>query len=148
MELKSISFNHNEDIPQKYTCDGENINPALLISKAPESAKSLVLIMDDPDATGGGIFDHWILWNIAPDTTEIKEASVPEGAVQGTNDFGRQEYGGPCPPQGNPKHRYMFKLYAIDSMLDIPAGSKKGIVEQAMDGYVLEQATLIGLYGR
>lgn len=148
MELKSQVFKHNEDIPSKYTCDGENISPPFLITDAPEKTASFVLIMDDPDATGGGVFDHWVVWNIPSKTKEIQEDKLPEEAIEGVNDFGREEYGGPCPPPGNPKHRYFLKLYALDTTLNVPFGSGKKTVEEAMGGHVLDQVALIGLYGR
>lgn len=148
MELTSSAFKHNKDIPSKYTCDGENISPPLLIAGAPENTMSFVLIMDDPDATGGVTFDHWIIWNIPPDTKEIKEGELAEEAIEGMNDFSKEEYGGPCPPQGSSKHRYMFKLYALDTVLDVPFGSGKKTVEQAIGGHVLDQVALVGIYGR
>ncbi len=138
-------FENNGNIPGKYTCDGDDVNPPLQIEGVPENARSLVLIVDDPDAPMG-TWDHWIVWNIAPDTTKIEENSVPEGAVQGMNDFKKREYGGPCPPSG--KHRYMFKLYALDTTLDLDSASKKEDVENAMSGHIIEQTTLVGLYQR
>ena len=148
MELKSSNFNHNESIPAKFTCDEENINPALLISGVPTEAKSLALIMDDPDATGGKTFDHWLIWNISTETTEIKEGVMPKDAVQGKNNFGKSEYGGPCPPSGNSPHRYMFKFYALDMILNLPTSSSKVELEKAMDGHILDQTVLIGMYNR
>lgn len=148
MQLISGAFKHNEQIPARYTCDGENINPPLLISDIPKRAESLALIMDDPDATGGRTFDHWLMWNIAPDTAEIKENSAPEGAIQGLTGFGKSGYGGSCPPRGNLAHRYVFKLYALDKKLELPAGSPKAELEKAMEGRILSQAVLIGKYGR
>ncbi|MDD5032661.1 MAG: YbhB/YbcL family Raf kinase inhibitor-like protein [Candidatus Pacebacteria bacterium] len=148
MNLSSPAFENSSDIPVKYTCDGENVSPPLLVSDIPEGAESLVLIMDDPDATSGRTFDHWIVFNISDEIEEIQEYSVPEGALQGRNDFGRNEYGGPCPPAGAKKHRYMFKLYALDGYLDLPSGIDKKTLEQTMEPRVLDQATLVGLYGR
>ncbi|PIS13508.1 MAG: YbhB/YbcL family Raf kinase inhibitor-like protein [Candidatus Tagabacteria bacterium CG09_land_8_20_14_0_10_41_14] len=148
MEIKSSAFGHNGDIPSKYTCDGEDINPPFVVGDLPENTKSLVLIMDDPDATAGITFDHWIMWNISPEKGEVGENDVPSGALQGLTGFGKNKYGGPCPPRGNASHRYMFKFYALDIMLDLPEGSKKSDVENAMQDHVLEQATIIGLYGR
>ena len=110
--LKSPAFENGAEIPSRYTCDGENINPTLIIENVPEGVKSLVLIMDDPDATGGATWDHWLLWNIPPETKEISENSVPAGAIQGKTSWGTNKYGGPCPPKGSSPHRYMFKLYA------------------------------------
>jgi len=148
MQLTSPVFKYNEDVSKKHTCDGENVNPPLVISDVPKETKSFVLLVDDPDATGGGTFNHWVIWNLPADVREIAEGKLPEEAVQGVNDFGREEYGGPCPPAGNPKHRYMFKLYALDIFLDVPFGSGKKTVEHAMTGHVLDQVALIGLYGR
>ncbi len=148
MELTSTVFNHDEDIPSKYTCEGENMSPPLSISGAPEKTASFALIVDDPDATGGTVFDHWIVWNIPPKTTVIEEGKLPEEAIEGMNDFNKEEYGGPCPPPGSAKHRYMFKLYALDTVLNIPFGSGKKSLEQAMGGHVLDQVALIGLFGR
>lgn len=148
MLLKSNSFQEGESIPQKFTCDAENASPSLIIKDIPKGAKGLALIMDDPDATGGRTFTHWLMWNIPPETAEIKEGEIPAGAVQGKNGWARQEYGGPCPPHGSKPHRYMFKLYALDSALDIPADSEKSSLEEAMKNHILEQAMMTGLYAR
>lgn len=147
-ELKSSAFRNNEPIPGRYTCDGEDVNPLLEIKNAPENAKSLVLIVDDPDATGGVTWDHWLLFNIDPRTQYIAEGSVPSGALQGKNSWGRANYGGPCPPRGAKTHRYMFKLYALDTQLDLPEGASKQEIEKAMEGHIIDRATLIGLYQR
>ncbi len=128
-----------------YTCDGKEKNPPFQFFDVPTEAKSLVLIVDDPDAPGGD-FVHWLVWNIDPRTTEITEASVPPGAIQGTTDFGTTGYGGPCPPSGT--HRYQFKLYALDTSLSLPPSTKKSALEAAMKGYVLTEARLVGLYKR
>lgn len=144
--LKSSSFKPGEAIPPKYTCDGDDVNPMLEIRNVPAEAKSLVLIVDDPDATRGTPWDHWVVWNIAPNTQYISEDNVPQGAVVGTTSFGRQKYGGPCPPAGSKPHHYMFKLYALDILLDLPASSVKTDVEKMMEGHILDQTTLIGLY--
>jgi hypothetical protein len=143
MELTSSEFKHNGKIPAKYTCDGEDINPPLEIDDVPIEAQSLVLIMDDPDAPGG-VWDHWIVFNIPPDTEEITERA--EIGIAGENSWGREDYGGPCPPTG--EHRYRFKMYALDEKLDIQEGSTKDEVEQAMDGHILEETELIGRYER
>lgn len=143
MKLTSSAFEHEGGIPDKYTCRGEDINPQLDIEEIPEGAKSLVLIMDDPDAPRG-LWVHWVVWNI-PIVSKIDENSVPEGAVQGLNDFNKYEYGGPCPPSGT--HRYFFKVYALDTKLDLDAESRKEDVEKAMQGHILAKAELIGLVG-
>ena len=144
-QISSPVFKHNQMIPSKYTCDGEDVNPPLFIGNAPPEAKSLALIADDPDAPAG-IWVHWVLWNIDPKTTEIGESSVPAGAHQGTTDFRMQRYGGPCPPSGT--HRYFFKLYALDTAIDPGKGATKAGLERAMKGHVIAQAELIGLYKR
>ncbi len=143
MKLKSSQFEQGESIPTKYTCDGEDISPPFSIENVPEGAESLTLIVDDPDAPGQ-TWDHWVVWNISPDTESIPEDSVP--GTQGVNDFGKHDYGGPCPPDG--EHRYFFKLYALDTKLDLNENSKKSEVEDAMEGHVLEEDELMGVYAR
>lgn len=145
MKLSSPAFEHNKEISSRFTCDGENINPPLLISDVPIGTKSFVLVNDDPDAPGG-IWVHWTVWNITPDTKEIKENSMPEGAEEGVTDFGKAGYGGPCPPSGT--HRYFFKLYALDTMLELPPTAKASDVEKTMTGHILAKAVLVGLYKR
>lgn len=145
MKILSPAFENNSKIPVKYTCDGEDINPPLEIKDVPEGTQSLVLIVDDPDAPIG-TFLHWLVWNISLDTLKIEENSIPPRAIQGRNDFGKESYGGPCPPSG--EHRYFFKIYALDKKLDLPAGSKLKDVEREMAGHILDQAQLIGLYQR
>jgi hypothetical protein len=145
LQLVSPAFKHNEFIPEKYTCDGKDINPPLLIENIPSGTKSMALIVDDPDAPAG-TWVHWVVWNISPDTKEMKESSVPGGAQQGVNDFRKHEYGGPCPPSGT--HRYFFKLYALDTMLNLGSKAKKSDLEQAMKGHILEKTELIGRYRR
>ncbi len=143
--LTSPAFPGNGLIPKEYTCDGADRNPPLGIRNVPPRTESLALIVDDPDAPRG-TWVHWVVWNIARGTTEIAEASVPAGAVQGTNDFGRRSYGGPCPPSGT--HRYFFKLYALDNSPALPAGATKKQLEEAMQGHILGSAELVGLYRR
>ena len=144
MKLQSSAFAHQQAIPPKYTCKGQDVSPPLSISGVPEGAKSLALVVDDPDAPRG-VFDHWIVWNISPDTKELVEgASVPK---QGKNHFGELHYKGPCPPPGNP-HHYRFKLYALDLMLTLEEGSSKAQLEQAMKGHVLAQTELVGTFKR
>lgn len=147
MEIKSSAFKNNENIPSKYTCDGEDINPLLEILGVPEEAKSLVLIVDDPDAPGG-IWNHWTLWNIDPRTQYIYEDSVPGNALEGKTSFGRVGWGGPCPPKGDKPHRYIFTVYALDTELDLPKGAEKEELEEAMKGHIIDKASIIGLYGR
>jgi len=140
MKITSPAFAHNESIPKKYTCQGEDINPPLTLSDIPEGTVSLTLIHDDPDAPMG-TWDHWLIWNIKP-VAEIKENSVP--GIQGKNSWGKSRYGGPCPPSGT--HRYFFKLYALDSELALSEGATKSDLEAAMANHILAQAELMGLY--
>src|SRR5258708_1359135 len=118
ISITSSSFQAGGDIPAKFTCDGTNVSPALQIGGVPNEAKSLVLIVDDPDAPRG-LFTHWIIWNIDPKTTRVAENSAPAAGVQGTNDFGKRNYGGPCPPSGT--HRYFFKIFALDTKRELKA---------------------------
>ncbi len=145
LKLSSTAFQSNGSIPSKYTCDGRDINPPLVIENVPPGTKSLALIVDDPDAPMG-TWVHWVSWNIAPDIKEIKENDTPRGAVAGINDFNKKSYGGPCPPSGT--HRYFFKLYDLDKALDLPSGANKAAVEKAMKGHVISEAQIIGLYKR
>ena len=147
MELKSDVFENNEKIPGKYTCDGEDVSPQLSILNVPENSKSLVLIMDDPDAVkpAGKVWDHWIVFNIPIETKEILEAQGPQG-VHGKGTSGNLNYMGPCPPDA--EHKYFFKLFALDITLDLSQGSTKQEVEEAMQGHIIEQTELIGRYER
>ena len=145
MEIVSPAFENNSHIPGKYTCDGENIHPPLQIGRVPKGTQGLVLIVDDPDAPLG-TFLHWLVWNINPDISFIEEKSLPHGAIQGRNDFGKESYGGPCPPSGT--HRYFFKVYALDKKLDLPEGSKLSQIQKAIQGHITGEAQLIGLYQR
>lgn len=145
MKISSSAFENPGYVPAKYTCDGENISPPLRFLDIPENAKSLVLIVDDPDAPMG-TWVHWLLWNIDPKTTKIEENSKPAGAVEGTTSFGDQAYGGPCPPSG--VHHYHFKLYALDTTLNLPTLAKKEDLEKTMKGQILASAEIIGLYTR
>lgn len=140
MKILSPEFQNNGFIPKKFTCQGEDISPALIIEDAPKEAKSLVLIVDDPDASIG-TWVHWVVFDI-PLIKRIEENSVP--GKQGRNDSGRNDYGGPCPPSG--AHRYFFKIYALDRMLNLSEGITKKELEKAMEGHILGQAELIGLY--
>jgi len=144
VKITSPAFEHEGKIPSKYTCDGKDISPPLRFEDVPKGAASLALVMDDPDAPMG-TFDHWVVWNIPPETRSVEEGREPSG-VQGKTSFGRMGYGGPCPPRG--VHRYFFKLYALDTVLNLPAGSRKKDLEEAMKGHVIEQAVLMGKYSR
>jgi Raf kinase inhibitor-like YbhB/YbcL family protein len=143
LTIKSSAFEHNKPMPKKYTCVGEDINPPLTIEGTPPKTKSLVLLMDDPDAVNG-IFDHWVVWNIPPSTTNIAENTVP--GTEGLNSGREHGYYSPCPPSGT--HRYFFKVYALDTELELSANSKKKDVEKAMQGHILAKGELIGLFHR
>lgn len=145
MKITSSAFEHTTSIPKKFTCDGENINPPLEFSDVPEGTKALILIVDDPDAPGG-TWVHWTVWNISPDAAGIVENSIPSGGIEGVTSFGSSGYGGPCPPSG--EHRYFFKLFALDTELDLSTESDKETLEEAMVGYVIDKSELIGLYTR
>ncbi len=145
LKISSPVFDNNGQIPIRYGCDGENVNPLIEIENVPSKARSLALIFDDRDAPKGS-YVHWILWNVSPGTKEIKENSVPEGAVQGLNDFKKNKYRGPCPPKR--PHRYVFKLYALDVRLQLSSKSTKAHLEKAMKGHIVAQAELAGVYKR
>jgi Raf kinase inhibitor-like YbhB/YbcL family protein len=144
MRITSPAFGHNQPIPPKYTCDGQDIIPPLDFGDIPTGTKSLVLILDDPDAPSG-VWDHWIVFDMPGDTQGVAEGQEPAG-THGKNSANTLTYGGPCPPNG--QHRYFFKLYALDTLLGLKAGAKKTEVEAAMQGHILDQAELIGLYSR
>jgi Raf kinase inhibitor-like YbhB/YbcL family protein len=143
MKITSSAFQEGGEIPSKFSRDGGNVNPLLRFEGTPTNAKSLVLIVDDPDAPVG-LFTHWLVWNIDPKTTEIPERGVPKGAVQGTNDYPNLGYGGPQPPSGT--HRYYFKIFALDQTLDLRSGAKRQEVDKAMSGHVIAQGQLMGRY--
>ncbi|MEK6939148.1 MAG: YbhB/YbcL family Raf kinase inhibitor-like protein [Nanoarchaeota archaeon] len=152
MKLTSPAFVEGGKIPSKYTCDGQNVNPPLVFSDVPAKAKSLVLIMDDPDIPDFvkqkfsiQVWDHWVVFNIPPETKEVAEGKDPQGRL-GKNTGGKNAYGGPCPPDR--EHRYFFKLYALDTELDLPEGASKAEVEKAMKNHVLAEAKLMGRYER
>ncbi len=144
MKLSSPVFENNKFIPDKYGANFENINPPLEINNIPKNAKSLVLIMDDPDAMkpAGKVWDHWVVWNIDPSVNVIEEDSIP--GIQGINSGGKNSYGGPRPPDGT--HRYFFKLYVLDTKLNLPNSSTKKDVENAMQNHILAKTELIGLF--
>ncbi len=145
MQIYSDAFEENQHIPKKYTCDGQGVSPPLRITNIPGEAESLVLIADDPDAPNG-LFTHWLIWNIPADTNLIEEDSVPEGGLQGANSGGKIGYFPPCPPEGT--HRYFFRIYALDTNLDAEIGAERNKLEQLIDGHILDQVELIGLYSR
>lgn len=149
MKLTSPAFENEGKIPSRHTCDGENVNPALSITEVPSDAKSLVLIMDDPDVPRDireeGMWDHWVVFNIPPGEVEIREGQEPKGR-HGLGTGNNTEYFGPCPPDA--EHRYFFKAYALDCELELPEKSTKRDVEAAMTGHVLDTAVLMGRYER
>jgi Raf kinase inhibitor-like YbhB/YbcL family protein len=145
LTITSPAFTAGAAIPAKYTCDGADASPPLIIGTVPAGTRSLALIMDDPDAPGG-MWVHWVVWNISPQTREIRENALPDGVGQGKNDWNRNSYGGPCPPSGT--HRYFFKLYALDGTLNLGASTTKTDLERAMQGHILGRGELMGTYRR
>ena len=151
MSLISPTFEHGGQIPSKYTCEGDDLSPSLKWDGVPEGTKSLVLIVDDPDAPDPGapkrVWVHWVLYNLPPEAKSLPEdanrVGLPPGILSGVNDFKKTSYGGPCPPIG--RHRYFHKLYALDTTLDLRKATKPEI-EQAMDGHVLARTELVGTY--
>lgn len=154
MNLTSPNFEHQTEIPKKYTCDGNDMSPELRWSGAPKTTKSFVLIADDPDAPDPKnpkmTWVHWVLYNIPAIITSLSEGiaakDLPDGTLSGVNDWKKTGYGGPCPPTGT--HRYFFKLYALDTMLPDLKKPSKSALEHAMEGHILEKAELVGLYER
>lgn len=154
LTIMSPAFRHEGEIPSKYTCDGEDLSPPLSWSELPPETRSLVLIVDDPDAPDPAAprmtWVHWVLYNIPPSAAGLPEGipsgQLPRGTLEGKNDWGRTGYGGPCPPKG--RHRYFFKLYALDGLLPDLRQPTKAQLEQAMKKHILAQATLIGTYQR
>ncbi|MDY6789230.1 MAG: YbhB/YbcL family Raf kinase inhibitor-like protein [Candidatus Nanohaloarchaea archaeon] len=146
MKLSSPAFENNGKIPEKYGYKRKNVNPPLVFDDIPADTESFALIMDDPDAVepAGKVWDHWVIWNIDPEVSRIKENSVPSSAVEGKNDYGEGGYGGPNPP--DKEHTYLFKLYALDTKLDLEQGSTKEELERAVEGHVLEKTVLKGRY--
>jgi Raf kinase inhibitor-like YbhB/YbcL family protein len=149
LHIESSAFSDGGQIPRQYTCDGKDISPPLSWTGIPEGSRSLALICDDPDASK--TFTHWVIFDLPPKTSGLPEAvpareSIAGGGAQGTNDFRKVGYGGPCPPSGT--HRYMFKVYALDRELKLAPGSFKSDVERAMKGHILAESTLMGKYSR
>jgi Raf kinase inhibitor-like YbhB/YbcL family protein len=145
MKITSSAFQEDGTIPEKFSKNGQNVSPELWIDGVPAEAKSLALIVDDPDAPAG-LFTHWLVWNIGPKMTQIAEGTAPSGAVQGKSDFGEIGYGGPQPPSGT--HRYYFRVFALDRMLDLKPGAKRREVDVAMKGRVIAQGQLMGRYSK
>ena len=144
--LESSAFKNGKEIPRKYGYKNSNVSPPLKIKGIPQKTKSLVLIMDDPDAMGavGKIWVHWVIWNIEPTITEIKENSIPNSAIQGKTDFGEIGYGGPAPP--DKEHTYIFELYALDTKLNLKTSSTKIQVEESMKNHIIAETKLTGKY--
>jgi len=146
MILSSSAFENGGTIPRKYGYKNGNPSIPLIISEIPDGTKSLVLIMDDPDAMGavGKVWVHWVLWNISPDTKEIPENSIPENSIEGKTDFNEIGYGGPAPP--DKEHTYIFKLYALDTLLSLKQGSTKTEVEENMKNHILVETSFLGKF--
>lgn len=150
-QLTSSAFAAGESIPKRYTCDGADQSPPLTWSDPPAGTQSLALIVEDPDAPGG-TFIHWVIYRLSPRTTELsagvpKQAELSDGARQGRNSFRRVGYGGPCPPAGSP-HHYHFRIFALDTTLDVTSGASASELRSAMNDHILVQTELVGLYGR
>src|SRR3989344_7425659 len=143
--IASSAFGNDGEIPLRYTCDGENVSPPLTINNIPEKTKSLVLIMDDPDAPNG-TWTHWVVWDILPEVREIMEGNVPQWAVEGMTSRDRPGYSGPCPPSGS--HRYFFTIYALDELLRFNNQKTRAELEQAMVGHLVGQTHFFGRYSR
>jgi Raf kinase inhibitor-like YbhB/YbcL family protein len=145
MKISTRAFSELRPIPERFTADGENVNPPLNISGVPPKAKSLALVVDDPD-TPMGAWTHWLVWNIKPATTTVPENTTPPGAIVGRNDALIPKYVGPSPPRGT--HRYYFRLYALDQKLNLPPGADRDALDQALQGHVIAKAELLGRYAR
>jgi Raf kinase inhibitor-like YbhB/YbcL family protein len=144
--VSSPAFGDGGEIPQRFSCDGADVSPPLQFTGIPVNTAELALLVEDPDAPGG-TFTHWVMWGIDPGRSGLGEGEVPAGAVQGTNDFGRLGYGGPCPPPG-PPHRYVFTVFALSQPPDLPAAATAADLKRAMAGKVLDSGQLIGWYRR
>ena len=145
MNITSSAFENNQPIPQKYSCNGENVSPPLSIREIPEGTRSLAILVDDPDAPAK-VWVHWLIWNINPKSSVILEGNVPEGTVKGSNDFNNTGWEGPCPPSGT--HRYFFRVYALDKTIDLSEGARRSDMEKAIEGHVIDSAELVGLYSK
>jgi Raf kinase inhibitor-like YbhB/YbcL family protein len=143
--LESSAFQHAEAIPSRHTCEGEDISPPLRWTNVPDNTRSLALVVEDPDAPGG-VFTHWIAWGLDPAAGEVEEGQT--GPSEGRNDFGTSGYRGPCPPPGHGRHRYLFRLFALDAEPDLQPGAAKAELEQAIEGHVVTTADLVGTYER
>jgi Raf kinase inhibitor-like YbhB/YbcL family protein len=145
LQISSTAFSDGQTIPQRHTCDADNVSPPLSWSGGPEETRSLALVVDDPDAPSG-TFVHWLAWGLDPASEGLEEGQSPPS--EGTNGFGEPGYGGPCPPPGHGTHRYFHRLYALSSELDLPQGASRQELDAALEGKVLETAELVGTYER
>jgi Raf kinase inhibitor-like YbhB/YbcL family protein len=145
MRIMSPAFSNGHRIPSLYTCDGDDVNPELRFDGVPKDAKSLALVVDDPDSPSGNWL-HWSVWNIKPDVRLIEEDSVPDDALEGETDFSEVGYGGPCPGYG--EHEYRFTIFALDDVLNVPEGAPRHVLEAAMQPHILASAALTGRYQR
>lgn len=151
LEVTTPRFEHGEMIPEKYTCDGDNVSPALSWENLPKDTVSVVLLVDDPDAPGG-VFTHWIVYNLPGDNSQLEEIvpkskNLDNGGIQGRNDFGEYGYGGPCPPQGE-NHHYYFRVFALDKKLEPEDGTNRNTLLQAIEGNILDEGEYMGRYKR
>ena len=144
MIIRSLGFENKGEIPSKYTCDGENTSPAMIFSEVPEDTVSLTLISHDPDASAKGGWTHWVVINMPPNVGRIPANGKPSQGLETATSFGTPGYGGPCPPSGS--HRYYFRLYALDTMLDLDESATKEDVEEAMKGHIIAETELMGRY--
>lgn len=145
IEVESPAFRPGQLIPPKFTCKGANESPPLQLKGVPANAKSLAIVVEDPDAPGG-LFTHWLAWNIEPGISEVKTASVPTSAIQGRNDFGKVGYAGPCPPSG--VHRYVFRVLALNGKLSLQAGTNRAEFDRALAGHIVAQGQLMARFGQ
>lgn len=143
MQITSSSFDTNDAIPERFSRDNQDINPALTFSEIPEDTQSLALIVEDPDAPNG-TFTHWIVYNMTPGVLQIVEGELPISGQQGITDYGEEKYGGPKPPSGT--HRYFFKLFALDTMLEFSEAPNRAALYEALDGHVIEDAEIVGTF--
>lgn len=143
--LESSAFENAQPISRRHSCEGEDVSPPLRWTSVPEETQSLALIVDDVDAPGG-VFTHWVAWGLDPRTEGLSEGDAAPG--EGRNDFGTNGYRGPCPPPGHGRHRYVFRLYALDTTLELAGGASKAELGQAIEGHVLTTAELVGVYER
>lgn len=147
MKITSTAFDDNGDLPKKYSCEGEGVNPPLSFSELPPGTKSLALVLEDPDAVSHSPFIHWVVFNISPNVKFIKEGEIPSNAQEGLNSAGESGYFAACPPAGSGLHHYIFRLFALDGMLeDMPEFTDKDMLIEAMHEHVIDQAVLTGLY--